>query len=45
MDTQPLRGDLFSGLQRVGSRYSIVLDKLIINHAADDECAQYVLAL
>src|ERR1700684_2835880 len=36
-ETQPLRCDQFSGLQRVRSRYSIGFDKLMINHAVRDE--------
>ena len=38
MDTQPQRGDPFSGLQRLTSRYSIARDKLIINSIASCKC-------
>jgi hypothetical protein len=38
MDTQPQRGDPFSGLQRLTSRYSIARDKLIINSIASYKC-------
>src|SRR5271155_4910276 len=44
-ETQPLRCAYFSGLQRVWSRYSIALDKLIINHAAPRRNAPGVPAL
>src|SRR5215475_2078598 len=43
MDTQPQRGDPFSGLQRSTSRYSIVRGKLIINYIPFAKCAQCVL--
>ena len=43
--TQPLRGDPFSSLQPVESRYSIGRDKLIINHVIHDESAPCVFAL
>jgi hypothetical protein len=43
MATQPQRGDPFSGLQRLTSRYSIARDKLIINSIASYKCIQCVL--